>query len=1097
MGIRLKLPAAPFWLSCLALLFSVGFAIGGSARPLITAAIDEKALVTLAGNTRPEANARNDRGPVAPQLPMDHILLQLRRPPEEEQAVEKYIDEVENPGSPNYHHWLTPQEVGQRFGPAPQDVDTVTNWLQSHGFTVNRIYANRLVIDFSGNASQVQEAFHTQIHYFQVNGKMYVANASDPQIPAALAPAIVGVVSLNNFAPAPKPRPQPAYTFPSSNCGILTGSGTCLSIVPADLATIYDFNPLFTASISGQGQTIVVVEESDVFSLSDWSTFRSTFGLSTAFPAGSVSQIHPGGCTDPGVNGADGEAILDAEWASAAAPSAAIELAACADTSATRGELLALQNLLNASGTPPAIVSNSYGVAEAIQGATLNAAINSLYQTAVLAGVSVFVASGDSAAAYADQGPFRQGLESAASLGIAVNGAASTPYNVAVGGTDFGDSVSGTTSTYWSSSNGSNFGSALSYIPEIPWNDSCASGLIAAYLGFSSTFGPSSLCNAGYLLNITGGSGGPSGCATGAPSTPGVVSGTCAGYKKPSWQSVLGNPSDGVRDVPDVAMFAADGVWDHGYIVCYSDTANGGSPCSGAPDTWSIFGGTSVAAPIMAAIQALANQHAKSRQGNPNPIYYSLAAKEYGASGSSSCNSSLGNKVGKSCIFYDVTTGDMDVPCTGSQNCFDSSAGFGVLSTSDSSFKPAYTATTGWDFATGIGTVNAYNLVMSFGSASPTPTPTPTATPGESATPTNTPLKATPTPTGTGVKATATPAATATQTGTPTPSPTATPAGPVISSLPSVILVGANFTIGGSHFTSGSVVNFFIATSSGPINGGPLKPAAGSTSTSLVVSVPATIPLGEGFVAVQVINTDEGFEASNVAYALLQGSPAAGIPSLTTVNGVGLAATSSDPSYAIDNVETVLVQGNVVKLGGSGFDTTNGVAVDLFCACTGGKVGPFFVNPGDPGLSSTEISFTLPASGTNAPSTGPGSLVISNAGVSHSYAVKSNAVAVPIGAQISISSITQSGNTITVNGAGFSTLSVINFFANTAGGLQNLGGLGPGGPLIPLTVINSNQFTFSKPASALTGAAYIEAFNPPFVPFTSSGTGPSGSFTLH
>jgi hypothetical protein len=1074
---------AAFILGALLLAWTrLGFS-AGSARPLITAAIDEKTLVTLAGNTRPEANARNDRGPVAPNLPMNHMLLQLRRSPEQEQAVEKYIDEIEDPKSPNYHLWLTPQEIGQRFGPAPQDLDSVTNWLKSQGFSINRIYANRLVIDFSGNASQVQAAFHTPIHYFLVNGKMHVANTSDPRIPAALAPAVVGVVSLNNFGPGPRPRPRPAFTF--SGCGFLTGSN-CLSVVPADLATIYNFKALFSAGVSGQGQTIVVVEESDVFSLSDWSTFRSKLGLASAFPGGSVSQTHPGGCADPGVNGADGEAILDAEWASAAAPSAAIELAACADTSTTRGELLALQNLLN-TGTPPAIVSNSYGVAEAIQGATVNAAINSLYQTAVLAGVSVFVASGDSAAAFADQGPTREGLEVAASLGIAVNGAASTPYNVAVGGTDFGDTAAGTSSTYWSSSNGTDFGSALSYIPEIPWNDSCASGLMAKFFGFS-TFGPSSLCNSvsttSGIVDITGGSGGPSGCATGAPSTPGVVSGTCAGYKKPAWQSVFGNPSDGVRDVPDVSMFAADGVWNHGYIVCYSDTANGGKSCGGAPNTWSIFGGTSVAAPIMAGIQAMANQHSKSRQGNPNPTYYALAAKEYGASGSSTCNSSLGNAVGKSCVFYDVTAGDMDVPCTGSQNCFDSSLGFGVLSTSDSSFQPAYPAKTGWDFATGIGTVNAFNLVMSFVSGSPTPTPT--------STPSRTPTPKT-TATATSAK---TPTPTPTHTKIATPSPTATPAGPLITGVPSVILVGASFTMSGSHFSPGSVVNFFVATATGPVNEGPLKPAGTPTSTSLTVLVPATVSLGDGFVEVQVVNTDQGFKSSNLAPALLQGSATAGIPSLTTVNGVGLAATSRDPSYATDNVETVIKQGNVVNLGGSGFDTANGVAVDLFCACTGGKVGPFFINPG-PGLTSSLISFTLPASGSTSPATGPGSLVISNAGASHSYALKSNAVAVAIGAQISISSISQSSNTITVNGHGFSTLTVINFFANTASGLQNLGGLGPHGPVIPLTLVNSNQFTFSKPASALAGSAYVEAFNPPFVPFTSSGTGPSGAFTLH
>src|SRR5271155_4010484 len=149
------------------------FGAGAPARPLITAALDESSLIA-AGNTRPEANARNDRGPVAANLPMDHILLQLRRAPEQEQAVEKYIDELEDPNSPNYHHWLTAQEVGQKYGLAPQDLATVTNWLKSHGFTVNRVYANGLVIDFSGNASQVQGTFHTEIHNFEVNGKMHV-----------------------------------------------------------------------------------------------------------------------------------------------------------------------------------------------------------------------------------------------------------------------------------------------------------------------------------------------------------------------------------------------------------------------------------------------------------------------------------------------------------------------------------------------------------------------------------------------------------------------------------------------------------------------------------------------------------------------------------------------------------------------------------------------------------------------------------------------------------------------------------------------------------------------------------------------------------
>ena len=195
------------------------------------------------------------------------------------------------------------------------------------------------------------------------------------------------------------------------------------------------------------------------------------------------------------------------------------------------------------------------------------------------------------------------------------------------------------------------------------------------------------------LLNIIGGSGGPSACATGSPSraTPGVVSGTCAGYPKPAWQSVFGNPNDRVRDLPDVSLFAGNGYWGHYYPVCFSDPSpnNGGAPCTGAPDTWAGFGGTSFGAPIMAGVQALINQYTGSSWGNPNPFYYSLARGEYGASGSTSCNSSNGNLVGDNCVFYDVTLGDIDAPCTGDYNCYSPSGEYGVLSTSDSSYKPA------------------------------------------------------------------------------------------------------------------------------------------------------------------------------------------------------------------------------------------------------------------------------------------------------------------------------------------------------------------------------------------------------------------------
>jgi hypothetical protein len=208
--------------------------------------------------------------------------------------------------------------------------------------------------------------------------------------------------------------------------------------------------------------------------------------------------------------------------------------------------------------------------------------------------------------------------------------------------------------------------------------------------------------------------GGPSGCATGSPSIFGVVSGTCAGYAKPSWQSILGNPNDGVRDIPDVALFGSNGIWGHFYVVCFS---GGRDSCLGTPDTWPGAGGTSLSAPVMAGIQAIVNQKTGRKWGNPNPVYYRLASIEYGSNGSRSCNSN-GSSVDSGCTFYDVTLGDTDVNCQGTLNCFfgPNPGSQGVLSTSNSSYQPAFSATSGWDFATGIGSINAWNLIRNWSS---------------------------------------------------------------------------------------------------------------------------------------------------------------------------------------------------------------------------------------------------------------------------------------------------------------------------------------------------------------------------------------------
>jgi subtilase family serine protease len=503
-----------------------------------------------------------------------------------------------------------------------------------------------------------------------------------------------------------------------STCDTTTNlcATTFNAIAPADFATIYNLNPLFTAGTTGAGETVVVIEDTAIKNASDVSTFRAAFGLSGY--TGTFTQITATGtaahCTASGANGAEGEAALDAEWAGTTAPDAAIELAECKDTTVFGG-LLALENLL-AETTPPPIVSISYGECESENGAAANASYVSTYQQAAAEGVSVFVSAGDEGAASCDAD------QAVATHGIAVSGFASTPYNVAVGGTDFMDyydtqNGGPALSTYWSSTNTSTFGSALGYIPEIPWNDSCASKLIyttpsIAKGTYTQSYGATGFCNSGAVgtdFQTTGsGSGGPSSYSS-----------------QPSWQTgVVGLPtkSGGHRYLPDVSLFAANGVFGHFLVYCMTDAAEGGGPCTytDALDTLGLAaGGTSFAAPSLAGIQALIDQKMGGvKQGNPNYTFYKLAAGEQGARGSTRCNSAGGTPASPviprpECIFNDVTVGDIDVNCTGSDDCFGSTSSTvdGALSPSTTTYSPAYAAGTGWDFATGLGTVNAYNLV--------------------------------------------------------------------------------------------------------------------------------------------------------------------------------------------------------------------------------------------------------------------------------------------------------------------------------------------------------------------------------------------------
>lgn len=675
-----------------------------TSAPRIVEAVDETRLVAVGGTPR-AAVAKNDLGAVEDSFRLDHMYLQLKRSAAQEKALELALQDIEDPKSANYHKWLTAEQLGEKYGPARQDIERVVDWLGSHGLQVNTVFKTGLTIDVSATAAQLRAAFRTEMHRYAVNGATHIANSSPPEIPAALSPVVAGFVSLSDFMPKSQlSKPKSNFSFPCKGCPGGFDNTEQYDLAPADFATIYNIAPLYAEKkpVTGKGITVVVLEDTDVLS-ADVATFRKAFGLSSY--SGTFAQIHPGkGCGDPGRNADEGEAALDAEWAGAAAPDAHVELASCADTATSFGAFMAAQNLLD-TAAPPHIMSLSYGECEADNGPGFanegNAFVNALWQQAAAEGVSVFVSAGDGAAAGCDD------FDTAfyAVDGIAANALASTPYDTATGGTDYLDTDENANGTYWSKSNSATGKSAKSYIPETPWDDSCASDVLFEYYGYKTGV---SFCNSttgSAFLDTVGGSGAPS-----------FV------FSKPYWQqNTYGMPSDGKRDLPDVSLFASNGFWNHALIFCMSDASEGGAPCNYSVPL-DVFdnsaGGTSFTAPMFAGIQALIDQKAGGPQGNAAPILYDLAKSEYGtatapnAANVTACNSNKGSETASTCIFHDVTRGSNDVPCYGTVDCYvPNKEEYGVLSTSDSSLAEAYAAHSGWDFTTGLGTVNVTNLV--------------------------------------------------------------------------------------------------------------------------------------------------------------------------------------------------------------------------------------------------------------------------------------------------------------------------------------------------------------------------------------------------
>jgi subtilase family serine protease len=656
-----------------------------SIRPLITQPVDESKLTVLRGNTHPLARAEFDRGVAPDNLPMDRMLLVLKRSPQQEAALETLMAQQLDKSSPNYHKWLTPQQFGQMFGPSDQDIQKITAWLESHGFTIDSVSNGRTTIEFSGDAAQVQSAFHTPIHSYVVNGEQHWANANDPAIPAALTPAVAGVRSLHNFFPKPQShirvplrrsasaaqgKVRPALSFSSNGgCSLVQAldallTEECNILGPGDFAVIYNTQPLL-AQIDGSGETIAIVSDSNINQndVNGPQGFRSLFNL----PAENLTVTVNG--TNPGVlkNGDEGEAILDVEWSGAVATGANIDLVVSESTNSTFGGDTSAAFIVN-EATPPPILSDSYGACE--QGLTgsytvngknftsANAFYNSTWQQAAAEGITVVVASGDNGSSACDTGsvPAKDGLQ--------VNGIASTPYNVAVGGTDFGLDDINNPSNYWNAiGNPTTQVSAKSYIPETAWNDTCTNSIFVS-LGETDT---ETACNDPALnqeaLTFTQGS-------ASVEQPIGSGGGASAIYAKPCWQAntVSGTctkqtgittPNDNARDLPDISLFSGTGlIAASAYYLCQSDQLT--QPCD-VSSNFLVAGGTSVATQAFAGIVALIDEQMGAKQGAINQELYTLAA-------ANTCVSAANPS--PTCVFYDVTSGTNAMPCAkGSPNC--------------------------------------------------------------------------------------------------------------------------------------------------------------------------------------------------------------------------------------------------------------------------------------------------------------------------------------------------------------------------------------------------------------------------------------------
>lgn len=628
------------------------------SRRLITKPVDSTVRAQVPRSVHPLATAEFDRGPVNPAQQLDRLILVLGASPEQDLQLRTLLDSQQTAGARDYHHWLTPEDFGRRFGPSLDDLQQVKEWLEQQGFAVGAAARSGRWIEFTGTAQQVNDVFQTSLHHYQVAGAMHVANATAISVPAALAPVVRGVFSLHDFFSAPQLTHH--YQIARNQDGLLVPTdpnftynpGDFHYLVPADYANIYNLGPLHARGADGAGRTIAIVARSKI-ELTDLAIFRSIFGL----PDNPPQMIVNG--RDPGFTGSDDsvEASLDAEWAGAVAPAATIKLVVGGSSYTTDG--VALSAAYAVDNNVADVLSVSFGQCEKTLGSAQNAFWAALWEQAAAQGISVFVSSGDSGAAGCDwvsqSGPATQGLQ--------VNGLASTAFNSAVGGTQFQES--GNDSTFWHDSNDAAFGSSAGYIPEAVWNESCDPSV-------------NSQCALGVFswYSLAAGGGGVSTI-----------------YTKPAWQAGSGVPNDGHRDLPDISLAAAA---DHdGYLLCFMGSCQTTTDSQGAPLLLqaAVVGGTSASAPAFAGMMALIDQQAGGRQGLANYVLYKLAATETFSQCDSSAQTDPAVRA-PGCIFNDITAGNNNVPG-----------------------QTGYSAGLGFDLASGLGSVNAVNLLEAWSSA--------------------------------------------------------------------------------------------------------------------------------------------------------------------------------------------------------------------------------------------------------------------------------------------------------------------------------------------------------------------------------------------